>query len=180
MHKKSPHIFYRKTDSNCFYKVNINIKRITKVFDNEVSYIDYDENIKYVKNLKSIKVDDWHNIENTFFISKHFEWEFEGAKYRTTDKPIKWNGNEVMVFHNGKIWKAYNNGSYFPRIYLVTKKFVNPIREVLTEKDISQTEKFIKAMNSVPLTEKWTDKKYCRHFEKIGMLDTLKKKIKNL
>lgn len=167
------HVFYRK-DGDCYYKINDNLKRITKVENNEVSFLDYDVHFVEIKSYKSIKMNQWKHVENSFFISRDFEWEYNGVKYRTTDKPLDWGKSEygvfkTLIFHNGKIWMASNaGGHYYPRIYLEREKFVHPTRYVLFEKNISNTEKFIKKENSIPNSAKWTDIKYCRNFEKIS------------
>lgn len=151
----------------CYYKVNDNLKRITKIQNNEVSYPDYDTFVDEIKSHKKIQMNQWKHIENSFFISRDFEWEYNGIKYRTTNKPVEWNtgkygGRSTFVFHNGKIWLATYSGNYYPRIYLEREKFINPKRNVLFEK-----ENLINTTDTIPKTYKWTDIKYCRHFEEI-------------
>lgn len=163
-----------KKNGNCYYKINNDLKRITKLENNEVSYLDFDAFGEEICSYKSIKMNQWKQIENAFFISRDFEWEYNGIKYRTTNKPIDWGKSEfgvfkTLIFHNGKIWNASNSGGhYYPRIYLERKKFVHPTREVLIEKDISRTEEFLNKENTAPNVAKWTDIKYCRNFEKIS------------
>ena len=165
-------ISYKKKD-DCYFKVNHTLKRITKVENNIVSYLDYDTNIEEVNSYKSIAMNVWKHIENSFFISRHFEWEYNGVKYRTTDKSIDWQkGNygssEALVFHNGNIWIAHYSGNYFPRTYLERPQFIHPTREVIVGKDVSKTAEFKIKETSIPKVNKWTDIKYCRHFEKIS------------
>lgn len=159
--------YFKKDD--CYYKINDSLKRISKIQNNEVSYPDYDIFVDEIKSHKKIQMNQWKHIENSFFISRDFEWEYNGIKYRTTNKPVEWGTgkygksvNESVVFHNGKIWLATYSGNYYPRIYLESKKFVNPTRDVLFEKnDFKSKEK------DAPSVYKWTDIKYCRHFEEI-------------
>jgi len=167
-------VLYKKND-NCYYKINYDLRRITKIQNNEVSYLEYNAHIGEVQSYKSIQVNAWKQIENSFFISRHFEWEYNGHKYKTTDKPIEWSkdknhSNTALVFHNGKIWIASSaGGHYYPRVYLETEKYVTPTREVLVEKDISNTFRFIQNRKlKIQTTAKWTDIKYCRNFEKIS------------
>jgi hypothetical protein len=164
-------VSYRQ-NGDCFYKINHNLKRITRLENNVVIYLDYNTDIDEIMQYKSVKMNAWKHKENSFFISRHFEWEYDGKKFRTTDKPIEWLKNEfgsskAVVFHNGCIWNLSMTNYYYPRIYLERKKYVVPTREVLFEKDISDTEEFIQKQNSIPNTAKWTDVKYCRHFEEI-------------
>lgn len=165
-------VFYRKKDDG-YFKINHDLKRITKVEKNEVSYLDYDTNIEEINSYKSIAMDVWKHIENSFFISRHFEWEYNGIKYRTTDKPIQWEkgkygSSESLVFHNGNIWIAHYSGNYFPRIYLERPKFIQPTREVIIGKDVSKTADFKRKETSIPKVNKWTDFKYLKHFEQIN------------
>ena len=130
------------------YKVNTELRRITKIDNNDVSYPSYDENIETVSSYKKIKMNDWKHIENSFFISRHFEWEYDGSRYTTTDDKIEFVLDKysyvAMVFHNGFIWKAYNSGNYYPRM------FIERINKRTNQK-----------------THKWTDIKYLRAFKKI-------------
>ena len=162
-----------KINGYCYYKINNDLKRITKLENNEVSYLDYDTFFAEINSFRGIQQQKWKYVENLFFISRDFEWEYNGIKYQTMDGPINWiedgfGHRMAQVFHNGKIWKDSYSGSYYPRIYLEREKFVYPTREVLVEKNLSNTEKFINKQNSVPNAEKWTDIKYCRNFEKIS------------
>lgn len=150
-----------KRDGDFHYKVNSVLKRITLIHNNEVTYLDYDTNIEAIKALKSIKMNQWKQIENGFFISRHFEWEYNGIKYRTTDKHIQWSyssGKDVLVFHNGKIWKTYLKDD---RVYLERELYEIPTRKVLFEKKGNKIK--IPKRSSA----KWTGAKYCRHFEPI-------------
>jgi hypothetical protein len=152
---------------NCYYKINDKLKRITKIEENEVSYLDYDNFAKEVKRYKNLSANRWKQIENKFFLSRDFEWEYNGEKYKTNDKRISWEKGEYgglisLVFHNGKIWEASNNGNYYPRIQLSRELYAPPTRTVLVEK-----EKNILRFNS-KTRGKWTDIKYCRNFEKIS------------
>lgn len=166
-------VLYKK-NNDCYYKINYDLRRITKIQNNEVSYLEYNTYIGEVQSYKSIKMNTWKQVENSFFISRDFEWEYGGKKYKTTDKPIQWsrdknNLNSTLVFHNGKIWIASNAvGHYYPRVFLETEKYVTPTREVLVEKDLTKTYKFIKRKSEIEKTSKWTDIKYCRNFEKIN------------
>lgn len=159
-------VVYRKND-DCYFKINHKLKRITKIEKNEVSYLDYKTNISKIINLKSIRLNVWKRMENSFFISRHFQWEYNGAKYTTTDKQIDWFNTEhavqarvAAIFHNGKIWKATFQSGYYPRIYLERIVYDTPTRTTLVEKEnyIKEEERHFVA--------KWTDIKYCRHFEK--------------
>jgi hypothetical protein len=168
---KNVKVFYKK-NGDCYYKINNDLQRITKLQNNVVSYLDFNTHSVEIISYKSINLSAWKHIENSFFISRHFEWEYNGHKYQTTDKPIKWEktreyGATALIFHNGKIWSATYSGNYYPRVYLEKKGYVHPSREVLVEKDISNTVEFINKQNSGPNTAKWTDIKYCRNFEKI-------------
>ena len=169
MNKKSHSVLYRVND-NCYYKINSDLKRITKIENNIVSYLDYDTHSKEIFSYKKTKVNNWKHVENSFFISRDFEWEYQGHKYRTTNKPLVWGKDKhthqtfSFVFHNGRIWKAYNSSNYYPRIYLSKEDFVNPTRQVLFEKDLSQKID----IKVASITIKWTDIKYCRHFEQIS------------
>jgi len=78
-----------KVYGGSYYKINHDLKRITKLYNNEVAYLDYDTSIKEVNGFKSIRMEAWKNVENTFFISRHFEWVYNDKRYRTTDKPLK-------------------------------------------------------------------------------------------
>lgn len=163
--------FYKKHD--CYFKVNNDLKRITKIENNQVSYLDYDTYAEEIKSHTKIQMNQWKHIENSFFISRNFEWEYNGFKYHTTDKPITWKQNKhyrqsASVFHNGTIWEAHYSSNYYPRVYLTKKIYVTPTREVLVEKDMSETEEFINKENFDLSTSKWTDIKYCRNFEKIS------------
>jgi len=146
-----------KHASDSYYKINTTLKKIVKIQNNVVSYPDYKENLSEVLALKSINMSEWKHIENSFFISRHFEWEFNGKKFRTTDKKIGWGVNKhgicsALVFHNGKVWYATNSGNYYPRIFLVQQ----------TDDSKVSIKRLI--YGDKPNT-KWTDVKYCRHFE---------------
>lgn len=160
-------ISYRKSD-DCYYRINYDLKRLTTIQDNEVFYLNFSDHVKRVESYKSIKKEAWKQIENAFFLSKHFEWEYNGVKYKTTDKPIKWKECESFVFHNGKIWEATYSGNYYPRIQLKRNEYINPTRIVLVEKSKTRKSKIISdILLDVPKVYKWTDIKYCRNFEKI-------------
>lgn len=159
-------ICYRK-NNDCYYKVNGNLKRITKVDKSEVSYLDYDTFISEVKSYKPISSNRWRQVENSFFLSRDFEWEYNNEKFRTNNKPIDWKKGKYggwvsLVFHNGKIWEASNNGNYYPRISLVRELYVSPTRTVLVEKKNNIIRVNAKARG------KWTHIKFCRNFEKIS------------
>ena len=161
-----PFVYYKQKD-DCYYKINYKLKRITKLENNQVSYLDYDNFIDEIINYKDLPRNKWKNVENNFFISRDFEWEFDGEKYKTNNKRIDWingqyGGWESLVFHNGKIWKATNNGNYYPRIYLIRELYTPPTRTVLIEKENNIL--FVKQESRY----KWTDIKYCRNFEKIS------------
>lgn len=163
-----------KQNIDCYYKINNDLKRITKLENNEVYYLDYVIYYDEINSYKSIRMNQWKHLENQFFISRDFEWEYNGIKYRTTDKAIDWNKAEygthkALIFHNGKIWSASNSGAhYYPKVYLEREKFIHPTRKVLIEKNISNTVKFIIELNAITNIAKWTDIKYCRNFEKIS------------
>lgn len=166
-------VFYKK-NGDCYYKINNDLKRITKLENNEVSYLEYDIHWPEINFYKTIQMNQWKHMENSFFISRDFEWEYNRVKYRTTDKPIDWGSSEfgvrkALIFHNGKIWLASNaGGHYYPRVYLEREKFIHPTRKVLIEKNISNTVKFINKQNTIPNAAKWTYVKYCRNFEQIS------------
>ena len=155
------HIYYRKND-DCYYKINDNLKRITKINKNEVSYLDYASQKSIVMDYRPITANRWKQIENSFFLSRDFEWEYNGERYKTNNKPINWNKGESLVFNNGKIWEAYCSGNYYPRIQLRRNLYRTPTRKVLIEKKNN-----ILNINP-PITGKWTNVKYCRNFEKIS------------
>jgi len=145
-----------------FFKVNFSLERITCIENNEVKYLDFVQNIETISKFKTIKMNQWKNVENTFFLSKDFFWEYSGQKYQTIDKPIEWNQGHAFVFHNGKVWNACYSGNYYPRIFLERTTYAYPVtREVLFEKTIKNLDYNKKRIS------KWTDIKYCRNFEKI-------------
>jgi hypothetical protein len=159
-------VYYKKRD-DCYYKINSKLKRITKIENNEVSYLDYDANIVEIGSYKKIQMNQWKHVENSFFISRDFEWEFNKEKYRTNNKPIKWikgqfGDNSSVVFHNGKIWEVSMSGNYYPRVFLEREVYQTPTRKVLVEKN--EGVKHPQRSTS----GKWTDIKYCRNFEKIS------------
>jgi hypothetical protein len=172
MGNSNSHDVSYKNNGDCYYKINGVLKRITKIENNIVTYLDYITNIYEVRSYKKIKMNAWKHVENSFFMSRDFEWEYQGVKYTTTNKSLSWERDEFhnyvsFVFHNGGIWKAHNSGNYYPRVFLEREKFINPIRKVLFEKDVSNSEAFKNKLKFAPKTTKWTDIKYCRHFEKI-------------
>lgn len=143
-------VAYRK-NADEYYKIHYVLKKITKVINNEVSFLDYDENLNIIKAYKPLKMCDWKHIENSFFISRNFKWKYNNDWYTTTNKKVDWVNDEfgdrkATIFHCGKIYKAYYNANYYPRIYLQSLDGKN---------------------------NKWTDVKYCRHFE----IDERKTKI---
>jgi len=160
-------VLYKK-NGDCYYKINYDLRRITKIENNEVDYLEYNAHIGKVQSYKTIQMNVWKHAENSFFISRDFEWEYNGHKYKTTDKPIQWSkdknySNSALVFHNGKIWIAVYSGNYYPRIFLETEKYVTPTREVIFGKKMKVEKK-----EAIQKTSKWTDIKYCRNFEKIS------------
>ncbi len=177
-------------DGKAYYKINNKLKRITKLENNQVEYLDYDKHNERIISFKKIRVEDWKNVENKFFLSRHFQWEHNGVKYTTTDKPIEWKkastcGREATVFHNGKIWIA--NDYYYPRINLTrieegfgknlddAKKMVEESVSLMSKEDQNKVTKEGKEGTMITLaielmhkSQKWTDVGYCRNFEKIS------------
>ena len=101
-------IHYR-TDGTFSYKIITSSKKIYKVTPDDVEILDYDSNYESIKNLKSLKKNDWNSIQNKFFVFRHFEWAYEGICYITTDKRIEYSASgiyipEALVFHNGIVW----------------------------------------------------------------------------
>jgi hypothetical protein len=149
-------IHYR-TDGTFSYKILTTSKKIYKVTPDDVEILDYDSNYESVMRFKTLKKNDWNSMQNSFFISRHFEWVYEGVCYTTTDKRIQYttpNGSytpTALVFHNGLVWEAYYSSNYFPRIQLTAKvkRINNETGEVMI---VQKT--------------KWTDEKYLRAFEK--------------
>jgi hypothetical protein len=175
-------------DGNAYYKVNNELKRITKIEDNVVEYLNYDSEIDRINAFKGVRMEVWKNIENSFFISRHFTWEHQGRKFTTTDKPLNWEkdlcGRKAIVFHNGKIWEA--NDYYYPRISLTriespfgkilddTKKLVEETVSNMSEEDKKNVTEAGKqyavvthSIQALHRNQKWTDIKYCRNFEQI-------------
>ena len=155
-------------DNKTFYKVNHNLERITKLENNEVIYLDYHKYIDKIRErAKKIQMNEWKSAENNFFISRDFEWSFNGEKYKTNNKKIEWTANkngcgrDAVVFHNGKIWVA--NDYYYPRIALtLVGKEMPRMSENLEPK--LWFEKFQEFQRN---NTKWTDVKYLKSFEKI-------------
>lgn len=152
MKTKTHTVVYYKKNGSEYYKIHPILKRITKIINNEVSYLDYDENYNIIMSYKSINMPTWKNIENNFFISRHFKWMFNGVYYTTTDKQIEWKSDahgyySSIIFHNGKIWNI-DGGNGSDRFYL-------------TSLDGKKN--------------KWTDIKYCRHFEIDKRITKIKK-----
>jgi hypothetical protein len=141
--------FYKNEDS--FYKVNYINKTIIELKNNEIFNLDFDENFNKISNFKKISSNTWKNKENTFFISRHFQWVYNGEKYTTTNELIDWSKPVVYVFHNGKIWIA--SCSYSTRIMLK-----EPVSQLVTIKKL--------IYGNIPIL-KWTHIKYCRNFKKI-------------
>ena len=171
-------IKYFQSEDN-FFKVNYDLKRITLLKNNVVEYLDFEQKIEEISKFKKIKMNQWKNVENSFFISKEFSWEYDGKQYRTVEKPIEWLDGELhqryaLVFHNGKIWKAYYSGNYYPRVYLQRQVYAFPItREVLFEKIIKNLDYNKKEVS------KWTDIKYCRSFEIIEDKEQKLQRLRN-
>lgn len=93
------------------YKVNLDLKRITRLKENVLEYLDYSANITNVLSLREVPLNEWKGVENNYYISKPFEWKSNGIEYTTSDNPVKWtkrNGDilTATVFHNGKIYTA--------------------------------------------------------------------------
>jgi hypothetical protein len=161
---------YHKFD-NDFYKVNHDLKRITRIFEGGVEYLDYESNVEDISGYKKIQMNEWKQAENSFFISKEFTWEHEEKKYTTTQKALEWKpastcGREAIVFHNGKIWRA--NDYYYPRISLRRIETINR-----PHIDISNEANYASWLQEHKKNTKWTDVKYCRHFELIP-IDVIK------
>ena len=151
-----------------FYKVNNDLKRITCISNGEATFPEYEPNIVSVSGYKKIKMPQWKQIENKFFLAKHFFWQHEGKNYCTTNEIIKWTkastcGNEATVFHNGKIWLA--NDYYYPRISLRRIETVN--REHIIIKDDASYKAWLEEQRK---NTKWTDIKYCRHFTQFNLV----------
>jgi hypothetical protein len=149
-------IHYR-TDGTFSYKIITTSKKIYKVTPDDVEMIDYDSNYESVINFKPLKKNDWNSVQNKFFISRHFEWIYEGVCYITTDKDIKYEtpvggySAIALVFHNGMIWEACYSGNYYPRMWMKAK--------------IKRTDKETGEVKIIE-TSKWTDAKFLRAFEK--------------
>lgn len=159
MHKVN---YYK--NNNDIYKVNHDLKKITCIASGEVMFPDYEENIDKIQRFKSIQMHDWKHHENTFFISRDFEWTHDGQKYKTNSKKIDWQnastcGQEAMVFHAGKIWKA--NNYYYPRIHLTRAESLNKPHIVIKDE-----ESYKQWLENQRKNTKWTDIKYCRNFSK--------------
>jgi hypothetical protein len=148
-------IYYR-TDGTFSYKIVTASKKIYKITPDDVETLDYDSNYETIKSFKSLKKNDWNSVQNKFFISRHFEWIYQGVCYITTDKKIQYNSNGVLlpvtlVFHNGMVWKAQYSSNYYPRIWLTA--------------DVKRTDKETGEIKIIKIS-KWTDEKYLRAFEK--------------
>lgn len=162
--------YYKKDDT--YYKVHHELKQITSICNNVVVRIDYDENIENVKSFKSIKMNQWKHIENSFFISRQFKWKHNNTNYITTDNKLEWKpaitcGRETIVFHNGKIWTA--NDYYYPKIHLTRIEYNK------NEVNTSNLDDYFKKLRG---NQKWTDIKYCKNFEINLRVEKIEKLLK--
>jgi hypothetical protein len=114
-HRNTDGVFYKQHEG-AYYKVNPTLERITRIENNEVTFLDYHEHVATIREYRMLRFDVWKQQEHKFFMSRNFQWDFEGNLYQTTDNPIYWTGGEAMVFHGGKVWKAYDY--YRPRLEL--------------------------------------------------------------
>ena len=153
---KESKVYYRIKD-DCVYQICPNRKQIICIKKNKkVSYPDYDSHVDLIMSYKSISLNSWQSAKNNFFISRQFEWVYNGKRFRTTDKPFDWvedkyGSRNCLVFHNGQIWKASNSANYYPRIQL------NQIEPEFYTLDMIVSGWLPKS--------KWTDIIYCRNFE---------------
>jgi hypothetical protein len=148
-------IYYR-INNGYFYKIITSSKKIYKITSIEVETLDYDSNYETVKSFTPLKKNDWNSMQNSFFISRDFEWVYQGVCYMTTGKRIQYNANGVstpsaLVFHNGLVWEAHYSGNYYPRMWLTAK--------------VKRTDKETGEVKIIEIS-KWTDEKYLRAFEK--------------
>lgn len=163
-------IYYR-VDNGYFYKIITSSKKIYKITIKEVETIDYDSHYELVKSFTPLKKNDWNSMQNSFFISRHFEWVYEGVCFTTTDKRIQYTTPTgsftptALVFHNGLVWEAYYSSNYFPRIQLTAK--------------VKRTNKETGEVTIVQKS-KWTDEKYLRAFEKVPESKQRALKIKEI
>lgn len=149
-------IIYRQ-NNEYFFKIDKRNSKIYQLHDNNVIVLDYDSNIDIIYNYIPLSLNKWQELENKFFISRNFEWVYNEKKYRTTDKKIVWSpdkhgGHTAIVFNKGKIWVAHNNANYYPRVYLEIYR---------DDTNISAT----RLIYGDSKLAKWTDIKYCKHFE---------------
>lgn len=152
-----PRQYLKTKDNHSYYKVNHELKRITRICANRRTFPEYAElqNILDEGVVKARK-DEWHQVENSYFTNNEFEWMFDGKMYKTSDIPCdkeflqKNDGSVVsdrypwLVWHNGFVWATYWSGNYYPRMPLV------------------------RVDNHGKTCTKWTDIKYLKNFIKLS------------
>lgn len=148
--------FLKTQDNHSFFKVNHELKRITRICANKRTFQEYDELPSLMeKGLVKLRKNDWHQVENTFYVNNDFEWEFNGERFKTSDIPcdkefLQKNEDKLiseiypyLVWHNGFVWATYYSGNYYPKMPLV------------------------RIDNTGGQQRKWTDIKYLRNFIKL-------------
>lgn len=146
-------IQYLKTEDNhSVYKVNHELKRVTRICANRRTFPEYDA--FSTQDLVKCRKDEWRRVENSFYSNNVFEWVFEGNLYKISDVPcsekflqnndgtIISNIYPYLVWHNGFVWATYYSGNYYPRMPLV--RIDNQGKECRKWTDIKYLKNFIK------------------------------------
>jgi len=148
--------YLQSVDGFYKYKVNHELQRITRISNNKRTFPEWTELDEIMNNTTKLSKQKWRMVENTFYISQKWEWEYNGERYRISDIPFEkeqlqpnpnWQnggGYPSLAFNNGQIWETAICGNYFPQMPLIR-----------TDKDGK-------------VIRRWTNIKYVLNFEKIS------------